>query len=104
MRTVAERETEQAAKRQENVLDWRGIRLALGLRQQELAQLLYVSRQVVSAYERGRCQPSGQTVMILRSWLATPVYRRRLQVAGMAHPFPGDVAATVAEGEAAGSF
>ena len=105
MRTVSEHETEQAAKRQEAALDWRGLRLALGLRQSELANLLYLTHQSLSAIERGEAYPSRQTIAILRAWLTVPEYRGRLVAANFANPFPDDVCATaVTEDKPAGSL
>lgn len=101
MRTVAERKTRQPGQ---SPVDWRAIRLALGLRQRELAQLLYVSPPFVSQLESGTAKPSKQTLAILRSWLLTPEYRKRLADAGMAYPFPDDLVATVTGDKPASSL
>ena len=75
-------------------LDWRGLRLALGLRQSEMAELLYLTQPFISQLELGTARPSRQTIVILRAWLTMPEYRERLAAANFPHPFPDDVCAT----------
>lgn len=75
-------------------LDWRGLRLALGLRQTEMANLLYLDQSFISRLELGTTRPSRQTIAILRAWLTMPEYRGRLAAANFVNPFPDDVCAT----------
>lgn len=72
--------------------DWRRFRVALGLTQRDLAELLCISTRHVRRLETipHHC-PSAASVMLLRAWLRHPEYRRRLEVADYAHPFPEDL-------------
>ncbi len=73
--------------------DWQALRRALGLTQSEMAELLCISRrQVVRLEQKDALQPHKSTVMLLRTWLQEPEFRRRLAEAGYPYPFPEDIA------------
>jgi transcriptional regulator with XRE-family HTH domain len=89
------------------VPDWRALREALGLTQEEFAELLSLSRtgvQWIEAQQPHRC-PSRQTVTLLQLWLSTPTLRRRLELAGYPHPYPefADAAQTLLSQRSASS-
>lgn len=75
------------------ITDWRALRLALGLTQAQLAALLALSIRHVKRYESpGHHCPHGSTVLLLRAHLQRPELQERLRLAGVAHPFPEDLA------------
>ncbi|TAK33527.1 MAG: XRE family transcriptional regulator [Chloroflexota bacterium] len=73
------------------LIDWKQLRKALGLTQEEMADLLHIRARQIYNLERGLCSPHKSTVIILRSWLSTPALRARLVESGYDHPFPEDL-------------
>jgi len=67
-------------------IDWRGLRLALGLTQAGLATLLQVRPFTVYCWEHGRQRPAPVTLALLRIVLQRPHHQRRLQEAGYQLP------------------
>lgn len=72
-------------------IEWRAIRAALGLTQEELADLLHVRARTIYNLEHGVCTPNASTVLILRCWLSTPALSTRLAESNYPHPFPDDL-------------
>lgn len=75
-------------------VDWRGLRDALGLTQEEMGRLLCVSKQSVCAYEAGSRRPTRAVLMLLRTWLQDPDLAGRLRRSAFPHPWPEDVRGT----------
>ena len=70
------------------VPDWRALRLALGLKQYELARLLRVSRrQVIRLEKANHVCPREPVVFLLRSWLQSPDLQARLTANGLSYPW-----------------
>ena len=87
--------------RSERNLDWRGLRLALGLTHEQMGTLLRVSERQIYYLEAGGCQGiSGAAEILLRTWLQHPEAIRRLKQAGFPHPFPDDLARRTNKGTA----
>ncbi len=84
--------TLRVVSRRQESLDWRGLRLALGLTQQQMCELLCVDRKTLYRLEVGRlAAPLRASRTLLRAWLRDPELRRRLEAAGFPHPFPEDL-------------
>ncbi|MCL5026713.1 MAG: helix-turn-helix domain-containing protein, partial [Chloroflexi bacterium] len=74
-------------------LDWRGLRLALGLTHEQMAELLCVHWTTIYRLESGKCmRPPRASATLLRAWLRDPELRQRLAAAAFPHPFPEDFA------------
>ena len=73
------------------VADWRGLREALRLTQEEMADRLHISVRQVARLEHPphRC-PREATIWFLRHMLRHSPYRDRLQAAGFPNPFEED--------------
>lgn len=76
-------------------VDWRRVRLALGMRQTDMADVLGLSRESVSRAERGRQTPGRRALIRLNHYLSLPGARTRLRRAGVRHPFANEIAAAV---------
>ena len=73
------------------VPEWRVLRQALGLTQEDMGRLLCLHRSAVIRLEQGdHYCPREATIMLLRAALLHPEFRRRLAAAGYAHPWPED--------------
>jgi hypothetical protein len=78
------------------VIDWRAVRLAVGLTQADLGGVLGRSAREVRRLERGEVRPHRAVLARLQSFLALRGPRARLRAAGVAHPFAAEVRAAVA--------
>jgi Helix-turn-helix domain len=76
-------------------VDWRGVRLAVGLTQREFGTLLSLSAREVRRLEHGEHSPRPPVVARLVAFLALRGPRARLRRLGIAHPFAADVARAV---------
>ena len=80
------------------VVDWRGLRRALGLTHRQMSEVLCIHERNVYQLEAGTyAAPSRASMMLLRAWLQHPEFRQRLQATGYPHPFPEDLADGVDE-------
>jgi hypothetical protein len=78
------------------VIDWRSVRLAVGVTQAELAAVVGVSRRELQRLEAGERGAGPGVLARLASFLTLRGPRARLKAAGVAHPFGAEVAAAVA--------
>jgi transcriptional regulator with XRE-family HTH domain len=73
-------------------VDWRALRTALGLTQEDFGRMLCISQEAVSLLETGVTQsPSAASLKLLRMWLSMPHLYERLERANVPHPFPEDL-------------
>lgn len=71
------------------IIDWLGLRLALGLTQERFASLLSVSQRFICGLEQGEYQASRTTIAILRAQLhGSPELCARLHRNNFPDPFP----------------
>jgi len=82
-----------ATKRCTCSLDWRALRMALGLTQERFARLLDMSETTVKSWEnRGRNHhcPHVLVVRRLRRIMRRPQWRAKLEASGYAYPYRSD--------------
>lgn len=77
--------------RSEEKVEWRRIRLALGLSQKQLGEVLLMEQGPVSLLESGKRCPDRRTVHLLRTYLAIPLSQALLARYGVPHPWPEDI-------------
>ncbi len=74
------------ARKQQAELNWRGLRLALGLTQHRMAELLGIQRRAIQRLEHGTRRPAPFVLSHLRVLLKHPEVQRRLHEAGFPNP------------------
>lgn len=73
-------------KQRQQPINWRELRLALGLTQQKMAELLGIREDSLRRLELGMRKPAPFVLSHLRVLLKHPETQRRLREAGFSNP------------------